>query len=517
MGHSYIVLLDAVFGNYFNINSELDFYWDISNILFIKIFSFLNNIIPSYTIQYLYIWLVFITWFLSITYLFRTLNIKNRFIYIFWLFYYIFSPFIYTRFLLWQIGIVWWYMAFPLILWIGIEIFNSKIISNKNIIIASSITLLIGMLNIRFFPMAILFINIVLLSKIKEIWKKQYLLNTFNYNSISIISSLYWIIPFMLARNNSINYSNTEFSFFGLHWNSFEILNKILISNWTWSDNIFKQFPDFYKFWINNYIILIPLIILSWYWFYINKNKFKYIILWFAAFAGIFSTGLSIRIFAPINQFIIGYIPFFSWYREPGKWLIWVVIFYLFYSIYALIELENKWKIWKLFVRIYSIILPIFLIIMFYIWVYRMWIFVEYPWEWYEAKQFADNNWVSNEKVVVFPWHWYIGCDFTNRRIITNPSKTFFWPNYTHWDNIQIKWVYSDLNNPFSLEIENLVWPNAYDTKFEWLTKTMRKFGYKYIMLWKNCSDITYYKPIYKQNDINKIYSNEKVDIFKIK
>jgi hypothetical protein len=61
---------------------------------------------------------------------------------------------------------------------------------------------------------------------------------------------------------------------------------------------------------------------------------------------------------------------------------------------------------------------------------------IQYPADWYQAKQ-QHGDILTSPSTIVFPWHWYMGCDFSDRRIIQNPAKTFFGPEIIYGDNME--------------------------------------------------------------------------------
>jgi len=198
------------------------------------------------------------------------------------------------------------------------------------------------------------------------------------------------------------------------------------------------------------------------------------------------------------------YFPLYTWFREPHKWSMFIVLFYSYYWtcwISFLLEKIKKINFLDNYVKYIIIFLLITLpilytpkILFWFWWQVRI---ADYPSEWKEIREIINNNYNNNyldceyqkqEKslwcyqALSFPWHQYMWFWFT-KKIIWGWVIWYFWDDILFWDNIEIRDIYSSSNRPESKIIEKYIWP-SWIFKWEYTKLNMSNFIYDLNWLW---------------------------------
>jgi len=223
-------------------------------------------------------------------------------------------------------------------------------------------------------------------------------------------------------------------------------------------------------------------IVLLWifYRLFINKSNNNFekwlIILWIISFI-LALWNSSNNIFSNISNFLYQYFPFYKWFREPHKWIMFLVIVYAYfwaYWIQYIKEFLDKKNVYIYLKRIFLLCLILLPIIYSSktIWWFSWQITIKnYPNEWEEIKDLLQNNknincnYLNNNlttkcyETLIFPRHWYIWIKWI-KKIVWWWIVNYFWDNILFWDNIEIWDVYSSSNRKETKIIEKYIWPN---------------------------------------------------------
>lgn len=258
--------------------------------------------------------------------------------------------------------------------------------------------------------------------------------------------------------------------------------------NWYWWEweRRFMINKEINEKWENLFVLLF-IVILLWiiYRFFINKenNTFEkwLIILWVISFI-LALWNSNNNIFANISNFLYDYFPFYKWFREPQKWVMFLVIIYAYFWAYwikYIYELMEKYKIntfSKKLILWFLILTPIFYTPKTLFWFTWQISIQNYPIQWQEIRNITYNNTSLNCKylenklstkcydTLVFPRHNYIWIQWI-WKITWWWVVQYFWDNVLFWDNIEIRNIYSSSTRVESKIIEKYIWPN-------WLFRT---------------------------------------------
>jgi len=449
--------------------------------IFSQIFNFLN--IPIWILEKIIIILTFVIpafW----GYLLSK-KTKNIYAILFTILFLIFNPFLYDRFLDWQINIYLSYSLYPLFLYFlknTLENHHSK----KYILLwlFSLILCLISIHNIIF----LLFIFVIFsIFYIKKTWVK-------NISKILIsvlIFNLLWILPFLFLKTEKFELAKQIDNFWNNHQQAFKTVSwdaniyfNVLSMHWYWGENQkrFTTVAEINTKW-KNLFILIFFIVLLWIYSRIKEKKFNNFeksLLILALVSYILALWISENnIFSFINKFLYDYLPFYKWFREPQKWVIFIVIFYAYFGWFWIKFLSEKIKkiniekFIKIFILSILAVMPIFYNSDFF-WSFWWQISIkQYPKQWKEIKNiiFEENNIFEKEckyleekkstscyNTLSLPWHSYMWFNFTKKRTGWWIVR-YFWDNILISDNLEYSWIYTQSTRIESKIIEKYIWP----------------------------------------------------------
>jgi len=491
------------------------------------LFNGLPYFIPSWFFQRLiYIVTLFLLW----VWWYKLLESKTKiWAYFSWIIMMI-NPFVYSRFMDWQIWVI---LAIVMCLFFFIFLLQYFEYKKDKLIIYSSIFWAFAVLWMPHSLFFILWSLLVFLSssmfKIKDI--KFYLKTIFIYVFFIILLNFNWLLWISLWKGNvasSLSQINLDnFNVFSSDKGE-NIYFNVLSLHGFWWERQQRYMPTYYTNtrWEVLFLLIFWVVL---YWIYLrvfdkrNNEKIldcSLLIIWIVSY--ILALGISNNnIFAVISQFLYDYIPFYKWLREPQKW-VWILLivyarFWAFWVqwIYQVVKYHNFYPklIWFLL-----IILPIFYTPTM-LWGFNWQLKIsDYPQERYNLKrQIEDWNiivrndtcdyqkkWLSNNcyDILSLPRHQYIWLGFVNK-VVVNPTDWFFYPfRVLQWDNIEIWNIYSQSLRLESKIIEKYLWPwgqlRTNNEKIRiWIyndfIRDLRGLWIGYILLLKESDFIWYY------------------------
>lgn len=515
-----------------------------------QVFNFFS--IPIWVMEKFLILITFIMptiwWYLLLE------NIKNKYSILFWVFILMFNPFLYSRFLDGQINVYLSYAFYPLFFYFLINTYKSFRYKNMFILWGLSLLLCLTSIHNAIFLFFIFFIFSILY--FKEIWMR----NILTICIVVWVFNLTWILPFFLITEaNKISLATQIENFDERHFLAFQTLSSdkniyinTLSMQWYWWEweNRFISNTQINAKWLNLFLMMFCMVII-WFIFQLKNDKkninlhLSFLSLFLISY--IFTLWISNNnLFSSINQFMYDYFPLYSWFREPHKWVIFMILFYAYYWTYwiaFLIDNINKIKFLDNYVKYIIIFLFITLPILYtpkvLFWFWWQVVISDYPNEWKEIKEFIKNNYNNDYldcdykikeqsiwcyQAISFPWHQYMWFWFT-KKIIWWWVIWYFWEDILFWDNIEIRDIYSSSNRPESKIIEKYVWP-LWIYKWDYNNSDMSNFINDLKWLWINriilLKEVDYrlYDDFLIQLEQNKFIelekSNSMVKLFKI-
>jgi len=366
-------------------------------------------------------------------------------------------------------------IVFVTIIWIISLIFFFKKFSIKQILISLWIFLL---LNLNWLVWTLF---------LQDNWPAQTIKN-FNQINIEVFTS------------NTLKPLNVEFTNLLLYWFWWEKYHHLKLPEWRW-----------YIAWF-----FIFFIILLWIYQLFKTNKrltFYLISLWIISY--VLALWISSDIFKPFNMLLYDHIPFYIWMREPWKliWLLMIIyaIFFTFWNYFIIKEIkkiDKKWfNYWTVWIFVFLIILSWSRNILL---AYNGQLFItNYPKDIFKSKDFISNQNLT-WKIIIFPWHSYLACAWTRWKIISNPVPYILNnKNIVSAKNIEISKLYSNNVNNYDKWVFTFL--KTKDISY------LKNLWINYIYWQKYCADFKTYDFLDNSKNLQKIFSWNFINIYKIK
>ncbi len=287
---------------------------------------------------------------------------------------------------------------------------------------------------------------------------------------IFMVASSYWLIPFATGQSSNgrllSNFDQRHAEFFKTVGDAHVGLpGNVLGLYGFWGDDkgIYALPKAQIPWWP---ILLIMLLVLAGVGARSSWRKDRHMTVVIAAsgvLALVMALGIAFGPVAPLNRWLTNYIPLFSGYREPQKFVALLALAEAYFcgiGLSRLIELirtrKPKLENWKLqLVCAFCLLLP-FIYTPTMLWGFnRQLKAVDYPRDWYALNERLNQD-RDNFKVLFLPWHQYMKFDFAGR-VIANPANIFFDRPVIQGDNAEFGEVFREVSNPVNEDIENRV------------------------------------------------------------
>lgn len=414
---------------------------------------------------------------------------------LFWILLIICNPFLYSRFLDGQINVYLSYSFYPLFFYFLHCALTKAQLKHSLILWLWSLLLCLTSIHNAIFLTIIWCIFFI--CYYKKCWVKA----LSKIAIFPILFNLLWITPFLFFNIEKASLSTQINQFWTEHQQAFEtfewswnIYFNTLSMHWYWWENQprFLTTDDFNPYYQGIFIILF-LIVIAWIYSQIRSKKYKnfdHSLTLLAITSFILALGNSQwNIFSPVSNFLYEYLPFYKGFREPHKWVIFLVIFYSYFGshwINYMWDIIIKYKNYKKILQLFGYLLVLIPLFYTYQMIWGFWWQVSishYPSQWQQVKSTLNTHttlqkgkWCSYlltkksttcYSTLSLPWHWYIHIRYANK-VVGWWIVQYFWNNILYWDTLEYAWIYSQSNRPESKIIEKYIWPS-------WLFKKAKK------------------------------------------
>ncbi len=492
----YIFALDMVFTPKHALPSEITSSYGLNLLLFI-----FSKVLPTQIVQKLLLCTILFTSGYGMHKLVQHILKSKQGIYSYYFagLLYMINPFTYSRFMTGQYQVLLGYALLPVFTLALLRLL--KLPSLRSSLYLSAAAVVLAIVSIHTAGMALLITLVaVVLNLIRsknEMKKIKLLLKWLTVSSaIFVVASSYWLVPLVFGRGGQAQVIS---SFSVVDQQAFKtegsgllgpLLNVVQLKGF-WADGrgLYRQAQPLELVQYLSVILILGLVI---YGVVVSYKRFKIETITFlivGVIAIIFATG-SIGIFASINRLMNDFIPFFSGYREPQKF---VAIITLCYCLFAAVGLDSLLKVLKsstysTLLLVLSLVLPAFMAPT------MLWGFNgqlrprEYPSEWYSLNQYMHKT-IPNEQVLFLPWHQYMSFSFSGR-IISNPADRFFDNKIITSTNPEFGNIKSRSSNPVVEKLDSVILPNA--TNRTDFGEQLKQLDIKYVLLARELDYRTY-------------------------
>ncbi len=514
-----------------------------------SLLHFLNYLVPSQIIQKI---LLFLVIFLAGEGMHRLAPAKSKWAKYFAGIFYIFNPFVYSRFLY---GHLFLLLAFALAPWFAKIVFAFfQKMNFRNALKVGSFFALFGFVAIHSVYFIFLFFAACFLFHIfRNRNNKKEILKTFKLSFLAglifFIFSSWWLAPAILGKSQTSQFIAGQIN--GRHFEEFKtdaggkygvVLNTAAMYGF-WGDREGRYIAqkEFAPHWLAIYI----LILLIAFWGALANSTFwkkkktpeageaeeekRELYIGPMIIAGAVSLALAVGIacdgFAPLVKFLNNHLPLYKGYREPQKWAGLLILTYAYLGSLGADDLAARLQ--KLaasarskFCRKLSLFVfpAFFLLIPIAYSPGLFWGFhgqlkaVDYPASWYEANDLLNSD-KDDFRVLFLPWRQYIELDFAGK-IIANPAPAFFDKPVIAGDNMEMHDIYTQSVRPESKYIEGEILANRENIKN--LGEKLLPLNVKYVILVQETNYLDY-DFVAEQEDLELIYYKERMQVYRVK
>lgn len=230
----------------------------------------------------------------------------------------------------------------------------------------------------------------------------------------------------------------------------------------------------------------------------------------------ILAVGAAYGMFAPFMEFLNQNIPFFKGYREPQKWAVLLALVYAYLGALGADDLITRLEPFSKTLK--KIAPSLFLAIPILYSPGILWGFhgqlkaADYPKSWYETNEILKSD-QDDFRVLFLPWHQYMRFDFAGR-VIINPAPIFFDDNIIAGDNMEIDDIYTQSNRLESRYIEREIIDRKQEIRN--MGEKLLALKIKYIIFAKE-ADFEEYSFIENQADLEKVYDKDWMVLYRNK
>jgi hypothetical protein len=493
----------------------------------------LAKIIPAWVVEK---FILFLLLFLSGWGAHRLISNKSPGCYFVGLLYMI-NPFVYSRFMAGQWGVLWAYAWMPFAIGAFIKLLRHG--SWKNTIVMAVLATLIGMVQVQGF--LLLFIACFIIFVFKVILDRsqakafQSVKWTAAAAGVFSVLNLYWLFPLFTSAGTILTQLNQadQLSFIPRNTSEFGILFNIISMHGFWRDGYIYA-KDIIPYW---WILFIVILFLAVYGFISktssslkpsrlkpDKNEISpgsieaaqkyaveqwWIVISFAIIGVtgfILALGVATEYTRPFFVWLWNKFSFFRVFRDSQKFVALLCLAYAYLGGLGINELAGilKQQIQRL-PRIALVILIALALAAPLAYSFTMFGFhgqigvTDYPEEWYEVNDYLNQD-KEDINVLFLPWHMYMDYSWlTNKdKRLINPSQQFFDKPVIAGDNIEVPGIYSQSLNPISKYIEFLL---PHGNEVNNLGELLAPLNIKYIILVDE-ADYTSFDFLYRQEDL---------------
>lgn len=288
---------------------------------------------------------ILLTMLVSYFYIKRTFKNKPLIFSVLFSLIYFFNPFVYSRIMIGQLGVLLAYLMIPVYLYYLFSFFesNQDSINKKSLIKLAIAFTLCSSFSIHFFALNFIIFLVAGFWFYKKKTLSKCLISAILVIILIILLNSFWIQGFFSNSIFSTIDSSHEFFFSPKMSENTPAVAKIIGMYGFWRESAYtvpyKTFPLFIT--ITGLIILVLLMLTGYYLSTSNKSKFFFTLFWIGL---IFGTGISHPYTKPFFDFLFQNLPFFNGFRDSHKFVSLIALSYAYLIPTVIIKLKPKIK-----------------------------------------------------------------------------------------------------------------------------------------------------------------------------
>jgi hypothetical protein len=416
------------------------------------------------------------------------------------------NPFTYDRYLAGHLSFLLGYSLLP---WALGPLFDLVRTSSRRAAVLAGIWIVVlGAISLHVAGMYVLLVLVAALVT----WSRLGLVLGVVAVLVGALASAYWVLPAAFSRPGP-DVGAADLTVYETRPRGFPALPTLLGMNGFWRDE-FISGPERHP---GLYLLLVPILglaVLGAVKLVARHDLGRFAIaLSLAAVAGLLlAAGSSFPGTAEAFRWFYAHLPLFGAYREPQKFLAFVL---LGYAILGAAGLETIVRSTTRRIRTLSLLAaaaattialgygyPIF-------WGFAGQVHLSrYPSEWSAANRIMATR--GEGRLLVFPWHLYAVWSFSDGRIVANPAPSFFSREVLAGDEAGFKSVAPQSPDPFSRYIADLV---AHRAKVRALGHLVAPLGVRFVA-WMREADWWQYQFLSGQPDLEPVYRGDGIVLF---
>lgn len=332
-----------------------------------------------------------------------------------------FNPFIYSRIMTGQLGVVLPYLLLPVYVFYLLDFFKNP--NSKKLVKLSFVHTLIGSFSPHFFVLNLLLFVLasfwLYFYKNKNFSLKKYAMMFLVFVLLLMLFNAYWIQAFLSnSVFSDIDESHKDF-FAPKHSTGVSTVAKSIGMWGFWREigyiSTYKTLPLW--LWYSLTAVLFGLMFAGYYTNYKDReSKFFYSLWWIGL---VFAIGISHPYIKPVFDFLFEHVPFFKAFRDSNKFVVFVALSYAYLCPKGVLWIRDKLKklrtAWSALAS-YSVLLLFIMLILLYTYpLVGLWGQIEtteYPPSYNKTNQFLKQQNLTGH-VIYLPWEAYLTYNWT--------------------------------------------------------------------------------------------------------
>jgi hypothetical protein len=407
-----------------------------------KLIELASALMPAWVVQKFIILTLFWSIPASAYYAFRRSFAGQPAVAAYWCgLFFLFNPFVYTRFLAGHWLHLFAYALLPLLLAASLALADKS--NWRQIWPVSALLALIGVLSLHFLLLgACLSVLVLAVAILRRLWlglpAARLLVQSAGAAMLAVVLSSYWLYPFVFGQS-SLGFGSVDWWAFKTatspHWG---LLPHILVLGGFWGEAQpwagYFIWPWQSWWWLSGVVACAALVVLGAWRLWKTQRWLATALMLVAVTALVLASGVADGPFKGVNLWLFENVSWWGGFRDSQKWSALLALVYAFSGAFGVAWAWRKLVAWQeklasefaICLLIWPVLLGLTMVGGFA----RQLTSVQYPAEWQAAKEILLARPTTEQgKVLFLPWHQYLSLDFNRQLITANPAKLFFGPD----------------------------------------------------------------------------------------